>query len=193
MTFDIKLIGNKYKIRNDNLLYKYLKIKTKSVDKGSKARKSLGNIYSLKVLVEDYLNKKRNGSTFVDLLERIRKKPFGSKIQNHPLDNRLNGEFKRKFNVTEDMLPVQSIIKDAKKFRILSAKLINDKTKNSMDLAKFIDETIETFIKSLIEKQTNFIDKIKKKNQLMISMRLLIIVWILNLMPGYLKFFHMSY
>ena len=29
--------------------------------------------------------------------ERIKKKPFGSKIQNHPLDNRLNDEFRRKF------------------------------------------------------------------------------------------------
>mgnify|MGYP001482336522 FL=1 len=101
MNFDIDKINEKYKINNDNYILKYLKLKTKSVNKDSKARKSLGNIYALKVLIEDFLNNKKNGSSFTNLLDRIKRKPFGSKIQNHPLDNRLNDEFKRKFKFWE--------------------------------------------------------------------------------------------
>ncbi|CCQ49564.1 FIG00563604: hypothetical protein [Crocosphaera watsonii WH 8502] len=38
-------------------LLQYLNIKTKSANKGSKSRPSLGNHYALYVLVEDYINK----------------------------------------------------------------------------------------------------------------------------------------
>jgi len=114
MSFDIEQIKAKFNISNNNLIYKYLKFKTKSVDRDSKARRSLGNIYALKVLIEDFLEDKVNGSSFSELLERQKKKPFGSKIQNHPLDNRLNDEFRRKFGVKEEMLPVQGLIVDKK-------------------------------------------------------------------------------
>ena len=119
------------------LIYKYLKFKTKSVDRDSKARRSLGNIYALKVLIEDFLEDKVNGSSFSELLERQKKKPFGSKIQNHPLDNRLNDEFRRKFGVKEEMLPVQGLIVDKKKYRKISSSLISDKT-DVWDLALVI-------------------------------------------------------
>ena len=93
MNFDIEQLRKKHNISDENLIYQYLKFKTKSVDKDSKARRSLGNIYALKVLIEDFIQDKKNGSSFSELLERQKKKPFGSKIQNHPLDNRLNDEF----------------------------------------------------------------------------------------------------
>ena len=161
MSFNIELIKKKYNISDDNLIYKYLKSKTTSVDKDSKARRSLGNIYALKVLIEDFLQNKKNGSSFSELLERIKKKPFGSKIQNHPLDNRLNDEFRRKFKVEENMLPVQEIIFDKKKYRKISSYLISDKTNDSKKLAEFIDETIENFITTLTGKQTDFLNKIE--------------------------------
>lgn len=161
MNFNIEQIKKKYNISNDNLLYKYLKFKTKSVDKDSKARRSLGNIYALKVLIEDFLQDKKNGSSFSELLERQKKKPFGSKIQNHPLDNRLNDEFRRKFKVREEMLPVQGLIHNKKKYRKISTHLISDKIKNPIKLAEFVDETIENFITTLTEKQTDFLNKIE--------------------------------
>ena len=58
-------------------LLQYLNIKTKSANKGSKSRPSLGNHYALYVLVEDYINKgfynqniyeEYEGAKFSDLL-----------------------------------------------------------------------------------------------------------------------------
>ena len=161
MSFDIEQLKKKYNISDDNLIYKYLKFKTKSVDKDSKARRSLGNIYALKVLIEDFNQNKKNGSSFSELLERVRKKPFGTKIQNHPLDNRLNDEFRRKYNVKEEMLPVQGLIVDKKKYRKISTNLISNKTKDPKKLAEFIDETIESFINTMTEKQTDFLNKVE--------------------------------
>ena len=161
MSFDIEQIKAKFNISNNNLIYKYLKFKTKSVDRDSKARRSLGNIYALKVLIEDFLEDKVNGSSFSELLERQKKKPFGSKIQNHPLDNRLNDEFRRKFGVKEEMLPVQGLIVDKKKYRKIYSSLISDKTEDPIKLAKFVDETIESFITTLTGKQTDFLNKIE--------------------------------
>ena len=155
------MLKAKFNISNNNLIYKKLKLKTKSVNRDSKARRSLGNIYALKVLIEDFLEDKVNGSSFSELLERQKKKPFGSKIQNHPLDNRLNDEFRRKFGVKEEMLPVQGLIVDKKKYRKISSSLISDKTEDPIKLAKFVDETIESFITTLTGKQTDFLNKIE--------------------------------
>jgi len=160
MNFDIEQLRKKHNISDENLIYQYLKFKTKSVDKDSKARRSLGNIYALKVLIEDFIQDKKNGSSFSELLERQKKKPFGSKIQNHPLDNRLNDEFKRKFNLSEEMLPVQGLIQNKKKYRKISTHLMSDKNKNPIKLAEFVNETIESFITTLTGKQTDFLNKI---------------------------------
>jgi hypothetical protein len=84
----------------------YLNHKTRSATKGSKARGSFANHYALYVLVEDYIQRgylkkkpgtygKYEGARFSDLLKRQRELPFGSKLQNHALNDRLNGEFKK--------------------------------------------------------------------------------------------------
>ena len=89
-------------------LLQYLNVKTRSANKGAKARGSFANIYALYILVEDYIDKGYDGSTnnsysdyegakFTDLLMRQRQLPFGSKLQNHALNSRLNGEFARYF------------------------------------------------------------------------------------------------
>ncbi|MDJ0579021.1 restriction endonuclease [Crocosphaera sp.] len=87
-------------------LLQYLNIKTKSANKGSKSRPSLGNHYALYVLVEDYINKgfdnqksyeDYEGARFSDLLRRQRELPFGEKLQNHALNHRLNMEFTKYF------------------------------------------------------------------------------------------------
>ncbi|MFZ6029872.1 MAG: restriction endonuclease [Chloroflexota bacterium] len=87
-------------------LLQYLNIKTRSASRGSKSRGSFANIYAIYVLVEDYLRNnfdKQNsyddydGARFTDLLERQRQLPFGSKLQNHALNSRMNEEFKKYF------------------------------------------------------------------------------------------------
>lgn len=85
----------------------YLNHKTKSADRGSKARGSFANHYALYVVIEDYINKgffdgsadtpysKYEGARFTELFRRQRQLPFGSKLQNHALNSRLNNEFER--------------------------------------------------------------------------------------------------
>lgn len=83
-------------------ILQYLNIKTKSAGQGSKSRAAFGKHYALYVLIEDYINKdfiesktytEYAGAKFSDLLIRQRQMPFGSKLQNHDLNNRLNSEF----------------------------------------------------------------------------------------------------
>lgn len=85
----------------------YLNNKTKAANRGSKARGAFANHYALYVIVEDYIKKgfadgkagtpysKYEGARFSDLFRRQRELPFGSKLQNHALNSRLNDEFKK--------------------------------------------------------------------------------------------------
>ena len=84
-------------------LIQYLNIKTRSANRGSKARGAFANHYALYVLVEDYIAKgflgdkkgqyqKYEGARFTDLFRRQRELPFGAKLQNHALNSRLNDE-----------------------------------------------------------------------------------------------------
>jgi hypothetical protein len=87
-------------------LLQYLNIKTRSATRGSKARSSFANIYAIYVLVEDYVihgfdeqngYSKYEGAKFTHLLKRQRELPFGSKLQNHALNHRMNEEFRKYF------------------------------------------------------------------------------------------------
>ena len=95
----------------------YLNTKTKAANRGSKARGSFANHYALYVVVEDYIQKgffdgtadtpyaKYEGARFSDLFRRQRQMPFGSKLQNHALNSRLNDEF-RKYYPTVGKPPI---------------------------------------------------------------------------------------
>ncbi|MDR3353126.1 MAG: hypothetical protein LBO00_09055 [Zoogloeaceae bacterium] len=95
----------------------YLNNKTKAANRGSKARGAFANHYALYVVVEDYIKKgfadgkagipysKYEGARFSDLFRRQRELPFGSKLQNHALNSRLNDEFK-KFYPSVGKLPI---------------------------------------------------------------------------------------
>lgn len=95
----------------------YINEKTRSANRGSKARGSFANLYALYVVVEDYIKKgffdgttnmpyaKYEGARFTDLLTRQRKLYFGKKLQNHALNSRLNDEF-RKFFPTVGQPPI---------------------------------------------------------------------------------------
>ena len=95
----------------------YLNTKTRSANRGSKARGSFANHYALYVVVEDYIQKgfldgtadtpyvQYEGARFSDLFRRQRELPFGAKLQNHALNSRLNDEF-RKFYPTVGKLPI---------------------------------------------------------------------------------------
>ena len=106
--------GNAEEVFNNSDLIQYINIKTRSASRGSKARGSFGNHYAIYVLVEDYVNRgfhtnseyaSYEGARFSDLLRRQRQLPFGSKLQNHALNHRLNQEFRRYFP-TSDYQPI---------------------------------------------------------------------------------------
>ncbi len=131
----------------------YLNSKTKSANRGSKARGAFANHYALYVLIEDYIDKgffdgkagvpysKYEGARFSDLFRRQRELPFGAKLQNHALNARLNDEFKKfyptvgkqpivrdvekqRYWIQEDLLQVKIRQKDGKDFTYNIAKAI---------------------------------------------------------------------
>ncbi|MFM6465326.1 MAG: restriction endonuclease [Planktothrix sp.] len=109
-------------ILDSSELLQYLNIKTKAANRGSKSRAGLANHYAIYVLVEDYLNKRFHiqgsysdyeGARFTALLRRQRELPFGSKLQNHALNHRLNEEFKKYFP-TSSYIPILRDVKNNK-------------------------------------------------------------------------------
>lgn len=143
----------------DNLLVQYLDRKTRAADRGSKARRSLGNLYALLVLAEDYLE--GTESRFTDLLGRMRALPFGAKLQNHPLDNRLNDEFSRQYGVDGDLLPVRATTVNGQKARTISTSLLERDGADPTAVAGFIVEAIYAYIGLITEKQSGVLDEIE--------------------------------
>jgi len=97
-------------IFRESQLISYLNIKTKSSNKGSKSRGSFANLYAIYVLVEDYLVKKFHqtgmysdyeGAVYTNLFKRQRELPFGQRLQNHGLNQRMNAEFEGYFPTCE--------------------------------------------------------------------------------------------
>ena len=95
-------------------LLQYINLKTRSANKGAKARGSFANLYAIYVIVEDYLenkfDKKDNyseyeGAEFTKLFKRQRELLFGAKLQNHALNNRMNSEFE-KFFPSSEFVPI---------------------------------------------------------------------------------------
>lgn len=148
-------------------ILQYINIKTRSADRGSKARGSFANLYAVYVLVEDYTKKgfdqektsykDYEGAKFSDLLHRQRQLPFGQKLQNHALNHRLNEEFKKYFP-TSSYIPV---IRDAQTNRywfnenLLVCKVNGDSYNISRSILKIIEaytqtkqDALESFIKT---------------------------------------------
>jgi hypothetical protein len=99
-------------------LLSYINIKTKSASRGSKSRGAYANLYAIYVLIEDYLSKgydsagkysNYEGAVFSDLFARQRELPFGSKLQNHALNSRLNEEFKKYFPVVDKPVVIRDL------------------------------------------------------------------------------------
>ncbi len=136
-------------------LLQYLNIKTISATRGAKARGSFANIYAVYVLVEDYLKNgfdKRNdyseyeGGRFTDLFRRQRELPFGSKLQNHALNSRMNEEFKKYFSQVEYV----PILRDVQTNRYwINENLLKVRAgKKTYNIARPTIEIIDRYIKA---------------------------------------------
>lgn len=156
-----------------SLLLQYLNLKTRSANRGSKSRSSFANLYALYVLAEDYLKgcfdkagdySKYEGAVFSRLFQRQRELPFGSKLQNHALNHRLNEEFK-KFFPTSELTP---IVRDVQTNRYwLNRNLLQVKAgRRDCDLAASVLEIVNEYIKTKSEAFNAFIQTCIKLKEL---------------------------
>lgn len=163
----------KFILENSPLLG-YINIKTKAANRDSKARSSFGNLYALYVIVKDYINNgfaselstrpydEYEGAQFSELFRRQRELPFGSKLQNHALNSRLNDEFKKYYPSTS----IQPIVRDVMKRRYWvseSLLVINIPRTNGNSVVVNIARAVIAIIDSYIQaKLANFEDFISK-------------------------------
>ena len=153
-------------IKKESHLIRYLIIKTRAANRGSKSRGSFANLYALLVLIKDFIDKEfykdieqykeYEGAIFSELLDRMRKLPFGEKLQNHALNNRLNDEF-RKFFPDIDEIP---IIRDleTKRYWINTDLLYVESGKETFFLANCIIEIIYQYVNVRQESFKTFTD-----------------------------------
>lgn len=132
-------------------LLQYINIKTRSASRGSKARGSFANLYAIYVLVEDYLKndyqnrpdyKDYEGARFSDLFQRQRELPFGAKLQNHALNNRMNEEFKSFFPEVEYIPILRNVTNN--RYWINENLLIVNGVNIAREIITIIDRYVQT-------------------------------------------------
>lgn len=140
----------------DMPIIQYIVKKTASANKGSKTRSAFANLYAIYVLLEDYIKNefhikngeytKYSGAQFSTLFKRQRELPFGAKLQNHALNNRMNGEFKKYFKLLETMPIIRDEATNNYWFNEkLLQKIIDNETFNiATTIIQIIDKYIET-------------------------------------------------
>lgn len=156
-----------------SILLQYLNLKTRSANRGSKSRSGFASLYALYVLAEDYRAggfdktgdySKYEGAIFSRLFERQRQLPFGSKLQNHALNHRLNEEFKRLFPTSE----CTPIVRDVQTNRYwLNHRLLRVKIgAKKCDLAASVVEIVDEYIKTKSAAFDSFIQDCLKLKEL---------------------------
>ena len=154
-----------------SFIIQYLNEKTRSANRGSKARGAFANHYALYVLVEDYINKgylgqkkgtyeKYEGARFSDLFRRQRELPFGSKLQNHALNSRLNDEF-AKFFPTVELRPIMRDQKEQRYWineRLLTVPVVEDGKKGTVNIAEAIIDIINAYVETKRSAFENFLE-----------------------------------
>lgn len=150
-------------------LIQYLNLKTISATRGAKARGSFANLYAIYVLVEDYIEggfhksdsyRNYQGAMFSKLMKRQRELPFGSKLQNHALNHRLNQEFHKYFSQS-GMQPILRVV-ETKRYWINEETIICKVGKKKFNLAIPIIEIIDAYIEAKQAAFSNFIETCEK-------------------------------
>ena len=136
-------------------LIQYINEKTRSASKGSKARSSFANLYAIYVIIEDYIANgfdikgdysKYEGALFNKLFARQRKLPFGSSLQNHALNNRVNSEFQKYFRNSEYIPILRNL--ETKRYWINENLLEVKIGKKNYNVSKAIIEIIDEYSKT---------------------------------------------
>lgn len=154
------------KIYDNSPLLQYIDKKMNAVHGHSKTRRSLASIYAIYSILyfykDDFFNQRENyckfdGYDYTTLLNLCRKLYGGSKIQNHALNSRVNGEFHNKINNVTNNL----IITNNGKYLIHIDYLYSI----GYDISKTSCEIIEKYIELLIKKDSTLLqilDEMKK-------------------------------
>lgn len=161
-------------IYEQSCLIQYLDYKMKAVHYHEKARRSLGNIYAVYALLTFYIqpfweNKEAyrtfEGFPFTDLLRFCRNCYGGSKLQNHALNSRVNGEFTNflkkhcKFNGNSNLI----IINHQKYLLHIDHLYVK-----GHDISKTAVRIIKRYVELLQEKDLSFtrmLNELKKTTQ----------------------------
>lgn len=146
-------------------LIQYINLKTRSAGKGSKSRSSFANLYAIYVIIEDYIDNNFHqkgdyssyeGAFFNKLFTRQRELPFGSKLQNHALNNRMNSEFEKYFP-NSDYKP---ILRNQETNRYwINENLLKIETENKIiNISKVILEIIDEYAQTKQDSFNRFIE-----------------------------------
>lgn len=160
-TANIKSVLQRYFGKNAGEIFEksqiiqYINEKTRSAGRGSKARGSYANLYAIYVIIEDYISNgyhkkgdysKYEGAAFSKLFARQRELPFGNKLQNHALNNRMNSEF-QKFFPSSEFIPILRNLETNRYW--INENLLKVKVgKTSFNIAPAIVEIIDEYIKT---------------------------------------------
>ena len=106
------------KVYDESMLLQYLDKKMKAVHGDSKSRRSLASIYAIYSILyfykEDFFNNAKKyrefgGYDYMRLFNFYRGLYGGSKLQNHALNSRVNGEFRNKFpNMKNELIIIDN-------------------------------------------------------------------------------------
>lgn len=151
-------LAEKHGVSKTGLLKKFLEFKTRAVNGNSKSRRNWAAVYTISVICEDYVSGNKNGSTSTSLLRRIKQKPYGSKLQNHHLDNRLNGEFNNKYKTDLDIMEI-----DGSNRKVSEDCLIEAGDEPEV-VAKFAVDVVATYASIIAKIENEFLEEISSVN-----------------------------
>jgi hypothetical protein len=116
--------------------------------------------------VEDYLSKgydiskqysKYEGAVFSDLFARQRELPFGSKLQNHALNSRLNEEFKKYFPLVDKPVVIRDL--ESSRYWINESLLNVTIKKKNINIGKVIIDIVNAYVDAKQESFNRFIEQ----------------------------------
>ncbi len=144
--------GQAQQIYTESLLIQYLDKKSGAIHGTAKTRRSLANYYAiysiLNFYVEDFFNnpneyKKFEGYEYTKLFAFYRGLYGGSRLQNHALNSRVNGEFRNKVHTDKDLI----IINGGKYALHIDFLYIR-----GQDISRAAKEIIEKYVSLLMKK-----------------------------------------
>ncbi len=160
--------NNEYQYVYDNSrLIQYLDKKMGAVHGDSKKRRSLANIYAIYSILHFYMDDFYNqqdkyrdfgGYDYMKLFTYYRSLYGGSKLQNHALNSRVNGEFRNKFPSAKNDL----IIIDNGKYLLHIDYLYVGKR----DISKTCCKIVEKYVELLMEKDHALLKVLQRMEQM---------------------------